>query len=207
MKIILTRKNELEPNTWSGGTTTQLAIFPSNSTLQERNFRFRVSTATVDAEESVFTSLPGVHRILMILDGEIFLEHTGHYSRTLKRGETDNFPGEWETRSRGRAIDFNLMTTGNIPGMVELVGLPKGEELTLSLEQKRNVTGIYLLKGLLHFRNPIESETLRNGDFLLVFRENEDALFTLQPADDCEFVCVTIDCTGADLPGQGSVKT
>jgi uncharacterized protein len=207
MKIILKRKNELEPNLWSGGTTTQLAIFPIKSTLQERNFRFRISTATVDAEESVFTSLPGVHRILMILHGEVFLEHTGHYSKTLKRGETDSFPGEWETRSRGRAIDFNLMTTGNTQGMVDLVCLPKGEEINLSLEQKRTVTGIYLLKGLLHFRNPIESETLRNGDFLLVFHENEDALFTLQPADDCEFVRVTIDCPGADLPGQGPVKT
>ena len=44
---------------WNGGSTTELFIYPMTSKYTSRNFHFRLSTATVNVEESTFTSLPG----------------------------------------------------------------------------------------------------------------------------------------------------
>ena len=54
---------------WSGGTTTQLAIFPFDAKYEDRNFIFRISTAKVHHEHTVFSSLKGFSRSLMILEG------------------------------------------------------------------------------------------------------------------------------------------
>jgi environmental stress-induced protein Ves len=64
------KNSDLIINNWSGGITTQLAIYPKDANYKKQNFQFRISTATVEIEESVFTKLPGVSRKLMILNGE-----------------------------------------------------------------------------------------------------------------------------------------
>jgi environmental stress-induced protein Ves len=55
---------------WSAGTTTQLYISPDGANFQSDNYDFRVSVARVIEPESTFTSLPGVERLLMVLEGE-----------------------------------------------------------------------------------------------------------------------------------------
>lgn len=107
----IVRKEELPSGRWSGGTTTELAIWPPEAVYAERNFVWRVSSARVEAEESDFTPLPGVERCLMILEGTLHLVHEGHYEATLGPFEQDNFSGDWRTHSRGAVTDFNLMTT------------------------------------------------------------------------------------------------
>ena len=42
----------------SGGTTTQIAIFPSDTPYSTRDFLWRVSSAVVTDEKSIFTPLP-----------------------------------------------------------------------------------------------------------------------------------------------------
>ena len=68
MKITQTKKSEQVSAKWIGGTTTQLAIFPATAEYTKFNFIFRMSTATVEIEESTFTFMPGVTRHLMILN-------------------------------------------------------------------------------------------------------------------------------------------
>lgn len=94
---------------WSGGWTKELYIFPETSKYNERNFKFRLSIATTENEESTFTSLPQINRFLSILEGELFLEHKNQYSRTLSQFEIENFDGSWVTKAKGRVTDFNLM--------------------------------------------------------------------------------------------------
>ena len=77
MKVEVKRKDELSHNRWSGGVTTQLAIWPEGADYGARRFDWRISTAIVEDEKSVFTALPGIHRLLMILDGEIEVTHNG----------------------------------------------------------------------------------------------------------------------------------
>lgn len=111
---------ELPVSRWSGGTTTQLAIWPPEAVYAERNFVWRVSSARVETEESEFTALPGIARCLMVLDGTLHLRHEGHYDVDLGRFAQDNFSGSWTTHSRGRVTDFNLMTASG-EGRVQLL--------------------------------------------------------------------------------------
>ncbi len=73
MKII--RKEDIKTTNWSGGTTSELFIFPVSSTYKDLNFEFRLSRATIETEESIFTPLPHVKRKLMLLDGELELKY------------------------------------------------------------------------------------------------------------------------------------
>lgn len=111
MNSIEIKHGDYAVSEWSGGTTTQLWIWPEGADYASRNFTWRVSSASVEAEESEFTHLPGIERCLMILDGEVTLHHEGRYEKTLGRFEQDNFSGGWHTTSHGRATDFNLMTS------------------------------------------------------------------------------------------------
>jgi environmental stress-induced protein Ves len=91
-------------------------IYPSDGSFADRNFLFRISTATVETEESTFTFFEGITRHLMILKGELELIHEGRYSKYLKPFDQDTFSGEWPTRSNGKVTDFNLMLKDGAAG-------------------------------------------------------------------------------------------
>lgn len=112
MKTSILSTQHFLTSKWSGGSSTQLYIFPKNATYVERNFDLRISTAKVEVAESSFTSLPGIHRQLMILEGRIKITHEGQYSKNLKAFDVDAFRGDWKTTSIGTCIDFNVMTKG-----------------------------------------------------------------------------------------------
>ena len=131
--ISFLRSTAQTTNTWSGGTTTQLAIWPPDADYQDRNFLWRISSARVDQKESAFTALPGFHRILMILEGSIRLIHEGRREVELKPFEQDAFEGEWTTRSIGRCIDFNLMTAPECEGRMEALEVSPRQDLQLKL--------------------------------------------------------------------------
>ena len=101
---------------WASGTSTEIFIYPADGNFAERNFQFRISTATVEAEESTFTFFEGITRHLMILKGELELLHEGRYTKPLKPYEQDTFSGEWPTRSKGKVTDFNLMLKNGATG-------------------------------------------------------------------------------------------
>ncbi len=128
---MIIKANQHKTTTWSGGTTTQLFIFPEGSDYQKRDFLFRISTATVETEESTFTSLPGFKRKLMILEGELLIKHKGHYEKKLKQFEQDEFRGGWETSAVGKVTDFNLMMSRGVEGSLKFISLKEGEESTL----------------------------------------------------------------------------
>ena len=111
-------KNSREYNTsnWSGGTTTELGIGPDGSRYADREFLWRISSATVDLEESTFTALPDYDRIIMTLEGEIDLCHNDGEWMHLKAFETHPFDGGDDTVSRGKVVDFNLMTRKGAAG-------------------------------------------------------------------------------------------
>ena len=109
---------------WSGGTTTQLAIWPPEARYADRDFLWRVSSATVDLEESDFTLLPDYDRLIATLEGEIVLTHNGGGPLTLRPLEVHAFSGADATRSRGRCRDFNLMLRrGKVTGTMEALRL------------------------------------------------------------------------------------
>lgn len=117
---------------WSGGQTAEIALWPPEGSYQCRDFLWRLSSATVECESSVFTSLPDYNRIIALLGGELALdvENAGHI--VLRPGEPYRFDGGVRVESRGRAVDFNLMLRkGRCEG--EVRPLHEGE---ISLERR-----------------------------------------------------------------------
>ena len=47
---------------WSGGLTTQFAIYPEESTLAKRDFDWRVSSASFTTSSSQFSDFSGYQR-------------------------------------------------------------------------------------------------------------------------------------------------
>lgn len=172
-EIELIRKDQLEVSKWSGGTTTQLAIFPKDAIYSERNFKWRLSSAKVEVEESVFTSLPNINRIIMIIEGELILEHEGHHRSILKSFNQDHFSGSWKTKSFGKVIDFNLMMNEGCEGELEAIHLEKEQSNMISFDNKKefsqNVQAIYCVNGQIKIKiSDDDMITLYEGDIVLI---------------------------------------
>ena len=120
---------------WAGGTTAQIAIAPAGALYGDRDFLWRVSSARVELEESVFTSLPDYHRWISTLAGGMALSHQGGEKITLAPYQIHQFDGGWETRSWGRCTDFNLMLRkGKARGSVRSFRLAAGESRMVQAE-------------------------------------------------------------------------
>lgn len=127
METKILRAGGYPVSTWAGGTTTQLYIYPEQADYKRRDFIFRLSSATVDCEESVFTPLPGVDRLIMVLQGALRICYKGHGEVELQPYEQNSFSGDWDTVSYGRATDFNLMLREGARGSLEAIPLGPGE--------------------------------------------------------------------------------
>lgn len=109
---------------WSGGSTTQLAIAPKGAAYADRDFLWRVSSATVELDSSDFTPLPDYDRLISVLEGEMRLRHNGGAELTLAPYQVHRFDGGADTHSQGRCTDFNLMTRkGRCQGSLEALML------------------------------------------------------------------------------------
>jgi len=166
MKFNLTKKEQLQTSTWGGGTTTQLAIFPKEAVYKNLDFSCRISTATIDVEESTFTSLPNVNRVIMILKGELTIQHKNQYAKKIKKFDTDNFSGNWETTSIGKVTDFNVMTRGSAKAAMQGFSLKEDSHKEILLNS--DVMAIYISVGEIS----IEKLNLSQGDILLIEKEN-----------------------------------
>ncbi|MEA5136894.1 MAG: HutD family protein [Candidatus Fimivivens sp.] len=137
---------------WSGGTTTQIAISPPDAQYAERNFLWRISSATVNLSESDFTPLPDYKRYLSLLEGRISVTHDGGSPVTLTPGEIHCFDGGAATKSEGTCVDFNLMLRkGKCDGTLSCLKIPSAGEYPLigldNLEPESQTAVIYCVQG------------------------------------------------------------
>lgn len=116
--------------TWSGGTTTQLLIAPADAVYADREFLWRISSATVELEESDFTPLPAYRRLIATLRGNIVLTHNDSAPVSLLPYEIHAFDGADRTHSVGKCTDFNLMLRkGNADGRMDAVCVQEEKRL------------------------------------------------------------------------------
>jgi uncharacterized protein len=193
MKII--RKADQTISNWSGGTTTQLYIYPEHASYRKRNFQFRISTATVDSDESTFTYLPGVSRHLMILEGDLKIEPAGKHTKILNKFETDSFEGDWETKGYGRVTDFNLMTTGKVQGSLTGKSLKKNKFIWFQPNPKVHFLGFYLFKGIVEIKYYKEILNLNEKDFLILNLINSSNEIEIKAVDVSEIAVAEIYST------------
>lgn len=108
-QLWLKRNGSCHTSRWAGGETTEFFIYPETGSYADRQFDFRISSATVAQQRSQFSSLSGFYRYLMPLDQPITLIHEGHGVKELAPLELAPFDGGWATESVGKCRDFNIM--------------------------------------------------------------------------------------------------
>lgn len=169
-QIKIIKKDKLSTSKWSGGTTTQLYIYPEDELYENRNFTFRISSAKVDLEESTFTKLPNIKRRIMILDGRLKLIHENHHSVTLEKFQQDTFYGHWNTKSYGKVTDFNLMLNENADGFIEYINLENEKTINVYKDDKYNNTTevFYCAKGKINISINNERYELKAGDVAIM---------------------------------------
>lgn len=120
--------------TWSGGTSSHLYVFPEDAQFSERNFDFRISSATIEVDESTFTSLPTYNRILAVLEGSLELMHVGKPSTRLEEYEQVFFHGSWETSSIGKVRDFNVIFNANYDVEMQFIAVTETKGISKSTD-------------------------------------------------------------------------
>jgi len=184
MSVIIHTPHSRTPIRWASGTSTEIFIYPKGGDFVKRDFIFRISTATVEAEESTFTFFEGITRHLMILKGELDLVHDQRYQVKLKPYDQDVFSGEWPTRSKGRVTDFNLMLKGSAQGELKHYHLVAGA--SLNIEHCSAYTFIYVAEGHLNYQDHAMAMA---GDLLEL--SGIDAL-PVTATEKCELVLITV---------------
>jgi environmental stress-induced protein Ves len=170
---------------WASGTSTELFIYPADAQFGQRNFQFRISTATVEAEESTFTFFEGITRHLMILKGNLELIHLDRYTKHLGPFEQDTFSGEWSTQSKGKGTDFNLMLKDGATGSLTHHRIETGKSAQFT--STANFYFLYLVSGTATLSN---GNTAIAGDLLWIEQETEAELQVLVPCDIIEIEVV-----------------
>lgn len=123
MKEKYIKKEEFKTNTWDGGETRELFIYPPGSSLDERDFDFRISSASFTKEESDFSDFTGYRRYITSLQGSLYLNHDKLYERDLAPYELESFRGNWKTRSKNSldCIDYNFIVKEDKRAIVQIL--------------------------------------------------------------------------------------
>lgn len=184
---------------WSGGTTTQICIFPRTANYAEREFLWRISSATVDLQESDFTALPDYQRFISTLRGEIILTHNHGAQFTLKPYEIHAFSGGDSTHCVGRCTDFNLMLRrGKADGFMRADRL-RGERKTLCLDSRTEETLIYCAEGSCKLQTGDSSVKLAAGEAAIAAFVD---MLAVSAEDAALMICQMWRCDSLDPNGN-----
>lgn len=176
MEIRHLHPSDYKTSAWSGGTTTELFLYPADGSYAERRFQVRISSATVALDESDFTPLYGVTRYITPLSGGFTLTHpSGERVRLAPLAAPYRFSGETPTHCVGKATDFNLMLRGC------------AGEMTIIGERASVLAG---LNAFYPTRDAVltvdgESFFLKSGDLLVVFADEPQEIVTTAPTLYC----------------------
>ena len=191
MNVTTLEECHFKKSNWSGGSTTELYIFPKNASYIERNFEVRISTAQVEVEKSNFTSLPGVNRKLMILDGEITISHQNHHSKLLKKYEVDSFKGEWNTSAIGTCTDFNVMTTTNIHSDLYRIEVIRNSETLIEIDALWKTFFLYVHTGSIEVELDHNKHHINSNNLMLI-KNIETCSISIYAKDHSQLIVVKI---------------
>ena len=143
MKLVIHPLNSSKTISWASGTSTELFVYPPDGDFQTRAFDYRISTATVEDQETNFSDFTGLTRILLILKGKLTLIHEGRYSKELDTFDQDRFDGSWNTRSKGKVQDFNVMFNENYDASAVHLFLQTNNKLEISIMESKTFLFIF----------------------------------------------------------------
>lgn len=113
MNITLFPKKDCKASIWSGGLTYEYMIYPKTARYTDRDFVFRISSATIDEVPSEFTKFKGYYRYLVMLNNNLHVE-VNKEKKTYEKYEIMEFNSDDEVTSYTKGIDFNWMVSEKI---------------------------------------------------------------------------------------------
>lgn len=113
MNILLLYKKDSKASIWSGGLTYEYMIYPKTANYSDRDFVFRISSATIEDFPSEFTKFKGYHRYLVMLDNCLDVE-VNKEKKVYEKYEIMEFNSDDEVTSYTKGIDFNWMISEKI---------------------------------------------------------------------------------------------
>ena len=168
MKLRIIKASQFKSNPWTGGTTSELFIYPETAQYKKSDFAFRLSTATIETSPSIFTPLAGINRSLLALKGTMTLSHKRHHTKKQDQFAIDYFDGGWETKSVGTCIAFNLMTRGSTRGDISGFSIEKGEITPYEIPKECTSFFVYSHSGNSVIQHNGTSYRLQTGDLLVL---------------------------------------
>ncbi len=195
MSIQIKKQSEIISNRWAAGTTSELFIWPNQTSFEARDFDFRISTATVEQAETTFTKFNGYSRELMILAGSLQIHHENLYSKTLNTFDVDSFEGDWDTKAEGMVTDFNIIYRGKVLAKLESNALEIDQIHKEEVVTKNSVTLIYIWEGAISMTNLEDKNTTANlakGDCMILQYDQSPESITLQSIQQARIIVARI---------------
>lgn len=200
-KIEIITKDKIKTSNWSGGTTNEIYIYPKDSHYKSLNFSWRISSATVELEHSIFTILPKIYRYITTLEGSMDLCHDKGPLIHLDPFEVHGFSGEVNTESFGKVTDFNLMIGPECDGIMNNLKLTDGSSLKLKLNSRKNKHSyhnyiFFSPNSDLSFTLDGDNIFLPKSDTLIIEDCEEDSLSSIKIASQqpCDVISIEVGC-------------
>ena len=192
MKII--RRDSLLKEEWSGGSTTEIMIFPPGTSYNSRDFLWRLSEATIEEENTTFTKLNGFYRITLVLEGQLTLKHEGFEPVCLNTLDQNHYKGHWLTVSEGKVMNLNLIYDSSFTATMETIrvhAIYYDYTLMSPITPRVKVQHIIYALAPLDFVGGI---SLKKGE-AIAFSELADVttLEFYSPANDIQFVYIRLE--------------
>lgn len=192
MKIIVLNKDNYSQKKWDGGITTQLLILPPNANYAKLNFRLRISKAAITAPQSIFSSLQGVKRNLLYLEGASLLTIIQNNYQLLLPGDEINFKGDLPIQCKGKGIDFNVMLTKEGKVSSQLLQMEKGEYIELDQTTSGQFLFLHANKGNIKVSIGNENFMLKQEMSLYINELNEEALISIEAKKAAEVILAEV---------------
>jgi len=108
MNICFLPKKDSKASIWSGGLTYEYMIYPKMAKYADRDFVFRISSATIEQVPSEFTQFKGYYRYLVMLDNVLDIE-VNKEKKLYEKYEIMEFNSDDKVTSYTKGTDFNWM--------------------------------------------------------------------------------------------------
>lgn len=184
MRIQYVSREYFKTSTWSGGSTTEYFIYPEGADYAKREFKVRISGATMEQETSTYTRLDGVTRYLTPLSNNLILTINGKKEK-VKPFQVVTFSGEDTVVCDGCGADFNLMLK-NCAGKMQVYPAEKTDRELIINEDKIYV--IFSPEGKTKIRSNNGIYEFDENGILILEGEKEEGI-VLMPS-----LCKTIWC-------------
>ena len=176
MQYQIIKREDFIVHRWSGGTTSEIFLFPPSSCWEKKDFQIRISSADCRVDGAPYSDFTGFTRHILPLRGSMHMFHEGHHEVLLNPFDVDIFDGSWNTHHIGKAVDFNLLYSENWTG--RLKPLLQNESIKI---EKSGIIGFYAVEDAEILSRDFSVE-VPAGDFIVFNDINEATVFSIKAA-------------------------